>query len=227
MCRSIPFAHWNRCAGVCRSTYTYILRNWIGLWGYLYLFCLWQGVQKDREAAFCGIGGYSFMSDWKLYYFVGTVALYSIWWIRHRLHLTIQAAVVRHAPELQWKSMYRYHTKHEWMPIHFILHSPRSHNMVCFVLPSCCTTAGQWSCCSSVLPNTIAHCMVTYDGWVLYSVPAPHTLLRSFGRHTKQYLWPIRHWGGQAHFKSLVFYMHSTAAVFITTLPKGNKFSHF
>ena len=101
---------------------------------------------------------FRFMSDWNPYFFVGTIALYSIWSIRHRLHLTIQAAVVRHAPELQRKSMYR--TKHGWMPIHFIWHSvigPTTWSV------SCCRPAvlmlAQWSYCS--IANTFVLCMVT------------------------------------------------------------------
>ena len=61
VCRSIPIAQRNKCASVCRSTYTCILRNWVGLWGYRYLLFIAcdKRVQNDGEAAFCGIGGYS------------------------------------------------------------------------------------------------------------------------------------------------------------------------
>ena len=51
-----------------------------------------------------------------------------------------------------------------------------SHNVVCFVLPSYCTTA------ANLLRNTFVRCIVMYNEYVLYSLPAPHTLFRSFGR---------------------------------------------
>ena len=37
----------------------------------------------------------------------------------------------------------------------------RSHNVVCFVLPSCCTTAG--SDPIALLPNTLVHCMAAHN----------------------------------------------------------------
>ena len=52
---------------------------------------------------------------------VGLRIMYSMWWIQHRLHLTIQAAVVWHAPEFHCKGVYD--TRHARMAIHFILHS--------------------------------------------------------------------------------------------------------
>ena len=70
----------------------------------------------------------------------------------------------------------------------------RSHNVVCFVLPSCCSTAG--SDPIVILPNTFVHCVVTYNRYC--SVPSPHKFLRWVGRPAKYKLWPIRHWGGEA-----------------------------
>ena len=56
--------------------------------------------------------------------------------------------------------------------------------MVCFVLPSCCTTAGS-DPIALLLPNTFVYCMGTirtisrYCCILLYVVPAPHTFLHS------------------------------------------------
>ena len=61
-----------------------------------------------------------------------------------------------------------------------------SHNVVCFVLPSSCTTAGR----NPILLHdriveyirTLHDYVPSTDSLALYSVPAPHTFLRLFGR---------------------------------------------
>ena len=139
---SIPFAKSNRFASVSIDTYDRDFRM----------------IERPLSAE---LEDFRFMSDWNPYFFVGTIALYSIWSIRHRLHLTIQAAVVRHAPELQRKSMYR--TKHGWMPIHFIWHSvigPTTWSV------SCCRPAVLLLAVILLLYCQIlsfVHCMVTYN----------------------------------------------------------------
>ena len=49
--------------------------------------------------------------------------------------------------------------------------------------------------------HSFVHCMISYNKWVLYSVPAPHTskYVSSFGRPAKCKLWSIRYGGGEAH----------------------------
>ena len=49
--------------------------------------------------------------------------------------------------------------------------------------------------------HSFVHCMISYNKWVLYSVPAPHTskYVSSFGRPAKCKLWPIQHWSGEDH----------------------------
>ena len=51
----------------------------------------------------------------------GLRIMYWMWWIQHWPHLTIQAAVVRHAPELQFKVMYD--TQHEWLFVSYCIRS--------------------------------------------------------------------------------------------------------
>ena len=112
----------------------------------------------------------------------GQRIMYSMWWIQHRPHLTTQAAVV-HAPELQMQ-MYVRHAA--WMTICFILHS--------VIAP----TTWSVSCCRPLvlLPavilllydriveyiRTLHDYVPSTDSLALYSVPAPHTFLRLFGR---------------------------------------------
>ena len=56
----------------------------------------------------------------------------------------------------------------------------KTHNVVCFVLPSCCTTPGRDP--TVLLSNTFVHCMVTNNQQTLNSVSASRTFLCSFGR---------------------------------------------
>ena len=92
---------------------------------------------------------------------------------------------VRHAA---WMNGYSFHVA--------LCH--KSHNVVCFVLPSCCTTAGSD-------PITLYYCRIhPYTAWLRtinrYCIVYLHiTFLRSFGRPAKYKLWSTRHWGGEAH----------------------------
>ena len=125
---------------------------------------------------------------------VGLRITYSMWWIQHRPHLTIQAAVVRHAPELQCKGIYD--TRREWIAIHFILHSAIG------------PTTWSVSCCRpAVLPLAVIlllYCRIhSYTAWLptinRYCIVYLN-LIRFFVRSDdllrKYRLWPTRHWGG-------------------------------
>ena len=84
-------------------------------------------------------------------------------WIQHRTHVTTQSAVVRHAPE--WKCKRMYAVRHEWMAIHFMLHSaigPTTWS------GSCCGPAVLWSYCT--IAEHFVHCTVMYNKLVLYRV---------------------------------------------------------
>ena len=47
-----------------------------------------------------------------------------------------------------------------------------------------------------ILTGTFECYMIAYR---IYTVPAPHTFLNSFGRAAKSNIWTIRHWGGDAN----------------------------
>ena len=62
--------------------------------------------------------------------------------------------------------------------------------LVCFVLPSCCTTGAG----DPIGVRLYAELLPTID-----TTPASQTLLSPFGRAATSKLWPIRHWGGSAN----------------------------
>ena len=87
-------------------------------------------------------------------------------------HLTIQAALVRHAPELQCKSVCD--TRHEWMAIHFMLHSvigPTTWSV------SCCRPAVLLLAVILLLYNSITE-YISYAAWLRLCIF--FTLNRSF-----------------------------------------------
>ena len=110
----------------------------------------------------------------------------SMSWIQHRPHITLQAAVVRHAPELQCNGMYD--TRHEWLAIGFIfdiLHSvmgPTTWSV------SCCRPAVLLLAVLILLYCRIQSfipCIVTYNEGTVWWTCTSYTFLRSFGRPAK------------------------------------------
>ena len=96
--------------------------------------------------------------------------MYSMWWVQHRPHLTVS--------RLLWYDMRPSGNEKvcttRGMYSFYIAFRHRSHNVVCFVLPPCCTAAD--SDPIALVPNSFVQCLVT-------CVSSSHSTALSTRRH--------------------------------------------